>query len=42
MAALAWIVFFVLRSRLGAATQAIRDNEEAAASVGVRVLPRSG
>jgi len=38
MAALAWIVFFVLRSRLGAAAQAIRDNEEAAASIGVRVF----
>lgn len=32
------IIFFVLlRSRTGAAIQAIRDNEEAAASVGVRV-----
>jgi branched-chain amino acid transport system permease protein len=30
-------VFFMLRSRLGASIQAIRDNEEAAASVGVRV-----
>jgi branched-chain amino acid transport system permease protein len=38
MAALAWTVFFVLRSRLGAAAQAIRDNEEAAASIGVRVF----
>ena len=38
MAALAWIVFFVLRSRLGTAAQAIRDNEEAAASIGVRVF----
>lgn len=38
MAALAWIVFFVLRSRLGAAAQAIRDDEEAAASIGVRVF----
>jgi branched-chain amino acid transport system permease protein len=32
------IVFFVLRSPLGAAIQAIRDNEEAAEAVGVRVL----
>jgi branched-chain amino acid transport system permease protein len=31
-------VFFLLRSRTGAAIQAIRDNEEAAASVGVRVM----
>jgi len=38
MAALAWIVFFVLRSRLGTAAQAIRDDEEAAASIGVRVF----
>ena len=30
-------LFFLLRSRMGAAIQAIRDNEEAAASVGVRV-----
>lgn len=30
-------VFFLLRSRTGASIQAIRDNEEAAASVGVRV-----
>ena len=31
-------VFFLLRSRTGAAIQAIRDNEDAAASVGVRVM----
>ena len=31
-------LFMLLRSRMGAAIQAIRDNEEAAASVGVRVL----
>lgn len=31
------LLFFLLRSRTGAAIQAIRDNEEAAASVGVRV-----
>ena len=30
-------LFLLLRSRVGAALQAIRDNEEAAASVGVRV-----
>jgi branched-chain amino acid transport system permease protein len=30
--------FFLLRSRTGAAIQAIRDNEDAAASVGVRVF----
>ncbi len=39
MVGLAWTVFFVLRSRIGSALQAIRDNEEAAASVGIRVLP---
>lgn len=39
MVALAWTVFFVLRSRVGAALQAIRDDDEAAASIGVRVLP---
>jgi branched-chain amino acid transport system permease protein len=38
MAALAWVVFFILRSKTGAALQAIRDSEEAAASIGVRVL----
>jgi len=31
------VIFFMLRSRLGSSIQAIRDNEEAAASVGVRV-----
>jgi branched-chain amino acid transport system permease protein len=31
------LVFMLLRSRLGASLQAIRDDEEAAASVGVRV-----
>ena len=31
------VIFIMLRSRLGASIQAIRDNEEAAASVGVRV-----
>lgn len=39
MVGLAWIVFFVLRSRVGTALQAIRDDDEAAASVGIRVLP---
>ena len=37
MAALLGVLFGLLRSRTGAAIQAIRDNEEAAASVGVRV-----
>ena len=32
------ILFLLLRSKSGAAIQAIRDNEEAAASLGVRVL----
>jgi branched-chain amino acid transport system permease protein len=32
------LVFVLLRSRMGASVQAIRDNEEAAASVGVRVM----
>ena len=32
------ILFVLLRSRLGASLQAIRDDEEAAASLGVRVL----
>ena len=31
-------LFWLLRSRVGAAIQAIRDNEDAAASVGVRVI----
>jgi branched-chain amino acid transport system permease protein len=34
------IVFVLLRTRLGATLQAIRDDEEAAASVGVRVFSR--
>jgi branched-chain amino acid transport system permease protein len=38
MAVLLGVVFFLLRSRVGSAIQAIRDNEEAAASVGVKVL----
>ena len=36
------IVFVLLRSRTGASLQAIRDDEEAAASVGVRVLAGKG
>ena len=32
------VLFVLLRSRVGIAIQAIRDNEEAAASIGVRVL----
>jgi branched-chain amino acid transport system permease protein len=39
MAVLAWLVFFMLRGKVGAAAQAIRDNEGAAASIGIRVLP---
>jgi len=39
MAGLGWFVFGLLRSRMGSALQAIRDNEEAAASVGVKVFP---
>ena len=38
MVVLLGALFVLLRSRTGAAIQAIRDNEEAAASVGVRVL----
>jgi branched-chain amino acid transport system permease protein len=38
MLAVAGALFFLLRSRTGASIQAIRDNEEAAASLGVRVL----
>jgi branched-chain amino acid transport system permease protein len=38
MVVLLGALFALLRSRTGAAIQAIRDNEEAAASVGVRVL----
>ena len=39
MVGLAWLVFFMLRSKTGSALQAIRDSEEAAASIGVRVVP---
>ena len=39
MAGLGWFVFALLRSRVGSALQAIRDNEEAAASIGVKVFP---
>lgn len=42
MAGLGWFVFALLRSRVGSALQAIRDNEEAAASIGVRVFPTKG
>jgi branched-chain amino acid transport system permease protein len=38
MLAVAGALFILLRSRTGASIQAIRDNEEAAASLGVRVL----
>ena len=38
MVALAALVFSLLRGRLGSSVQAIRDSEEAAASLGVRVL----
>jgi branched-chain amino acid transport system permease protein len=38
MAALLVLMFSLLRGRLGSSVQAIRDSEEAAASVGVRVL----
>src|SRR6202453_479511 len=38
MAAIIAILFALLRSRVGSAIQAIRDNEEAAESLGVRVL----
>jgi branched-chain amino acid transport system permease protein len=38
MIVLLGILFVLLRSRVGAAIQAIRDSEEAAASVGVRVV----
>ncbi len=38
MASMILILFILLRSRLGIAVQAIRDNEEAAHSVGVRVI----
>ncbi|MBI2769245.1 MAG: branched-chain amino acid ABC transporter permease [Burkholderiales bacterium] len=39
MAVLGWCVYALLRSRVGVALQAIRDDEDAAAAVGVRVLP---
>jgi len=39
MAGVALALFLLLRSRLGAALQAIRDDEGAALSVGVRVAP---
>ena len=39
MVGLGWCVFALLRSRAGIALQAIRDDDEAAASVGVRVRP---
>jgi branched-chain amino acid transport system permease protein len=38
MVGLLGIVFLLLRSRVGVSIQAIRDNEDAAASVGVKVL----
>ncbi len=38
MLALLGMLFVLLRSRVGAAIQAIRDSEEAAASLGVRVV----
>lgn len=38
MAGLAWCVYGLLRSKVGSALQAIRDSEEAAGSVGIRVL----
>ena len=41
-AALLVVLFLLLRSRLGVSLQAIRDDEEAAASLGVRVLVGKG
>ncbi len=38
MTAILLVLFALLRSRVGSAIQAIRDNEEAAAAVGVRVM----
>jgi len=38
MAIMIAVVFLMLRSRLGSSIQAIRDSEEAAASIGVKVL----
>ncbi|MCX7279858.1 MAG: branched-chain amino acid ABC transporter permease [Burkholderiales bacterium] len=37
MASLGWLVFWMLRGKVGIAAQAIRDNEEAATSIGVDV-----
>jgi branched-chain amino acid transport system permease protein len=37
MAFLGWLVFWMLRGKVGIAAQAIRDNEEAATSVGIDV-----
>lgn len=37
MAFLGWLVFWMLRGKVGIAAQAIRDNEEAASSIGVDV-----
>ena len=42
MAVVLAVLFVLLRSRLGASLQAIRDDEEAARSVGVRVLRAKG
>ncbi len=42
VAILLLLLFVLLRSRLGGSLQAIRDDEEAAASVGVRVLLGKG
>ena len=42
VAVLLLLLFVLLRSRLGGSLQAIRDDEEAAASVGVRVLLGKG
>lgn len=42
VAILLFLLFVLLRSRLGGSLQAIRDDEEAAASVGVRVLLGKG
>jgi branched-chain amino acid transport system permease protein len=38
MVGLCWVVFLLLRSKVGTAAQAIRDNEGAAISLGVRVV----
>jgi branched-chain amino acid transport system permease protein len=37
MAFLGWLVFWMLRGKVGVAAQAIRDNEEAASSIGIDV-----